>query len=131
MIKLYLFFVLTVITFISCSSSVEETRSDEKNDTEDVYIFDEIPETESPQIVGIHYLVQIGAFTTKQNAESFAESGKIKLNRELKVVYDSEVHLFVVRLDKKFTNKKEADAVRDEIRKDEEFSDAWVVSSER
>lgn len=120
------------VSFFSCSSSVEETREEEVTDRkEETYVFDEIPET-GTEIVSdsqeTYYLVQIGAFTTKQSAEDFAGESKKILGREVSVSYSNEVNLFVVRIDRKFINKSEADKLRDDLRFKEEFKDAWVVS---
>ena len=131
--RLYLLILLfIVINIISCSSSVEETREEEVSDEEDTYIFDEIPENEFEDEIPkeeLYYLIQVGAFTTKQNAEKFAGECRKKLGKEVSVSYNSDVNLFVVRLETKFNNKKEAEAVRDELRKNEEFKDAWILSS--
>jgi len=131
--RLYLLILLfIVINIISCSSSVEETREEEVSDEEDTYIFDEIPENEFEDEIPeeeLYYLIQVGAFTTKQNAENFAGECRKKLGKEVSVSYNSDVNLFVVRLETKFNNKKEAEAVRDELRKNEEFKDAWILSS--
>ena len=129
MLKLRLIFLLfCMINIISCSSSIEETREEESKDEEETYVFDEIPENEE-STVDEYFLIQIGAFTTKQSAEDFAKESKRELGREITVSYSSEVNLFVVRLETKFKNKNEAEKVKDEIRRKEEFKDAWVYSS--
>ncbi|OGU77444.1 MAG: hypothetical protein A2V93_09670 [Ignavibacteria bacterium RBG_16_34_14] len=110
---------------------------DEEKDT---YVFDEIPENEleneptkhdvenrTPK-EEIYYLIQLGAFTSKQNAENFAEQCRKKLGREISVSFNDDVNLFVVRLETKFNNRNEAEKVRDELRKEEEFKDAWIIS---
>ncbi len=131
--KLYLLTMLFIISnLISCSSSIEETREEGVNDEEETYVFDEIPENKSEDKIpeeDLYYLIQIGAFTTKQNAENFADMSREKLGKEISVSYNSDVNLFVVRLETKFNNKKEAEELRDELRKSEEFKDAWILSS--
>jgi cell division protein FtsN len=127
-----LFVLFIMVNILSCSSSIEETRKEEVSDEEETYIFDEIPENEFEDEIPeeeLYYLIQIGAFTTKQNAENFGEGSRKKLGKEISVSYNSDVNLFVVRLEMKFNNKKEAEIVRDELRKNEEFKDAWIVSS--
>jgi hypothetical protein len=120
-----------MINIVSCSSSIEETREEEVSE-EEKYVFDEIPENEFEDEIPeqeLSYLIQIGAFTTKQNAENFAELSRKKLGKEISVSFENDINLFVVRLEEKFNNKEAAEVVRDELRQSEEFKDAWVVSS--
>jgi cell division protein FtsN len=132
LIKIFPFLVL-IFSFISCSSSIEETR-EEGVDKEDTYVFDDAPESESEDenesldSEGSYFLIQIGAFTDKQRAEQFADESKKLLGREIKVSYSSDVNLFVVQLNKKFNTKEEAESVRKQIRENEEFKDAWITT---
>ncbi len=135
MCRLYIYsiFVVVILTFISCSSSVEETR-EEENTEDDSYVFDEIPEKQIDNEITkneIYFLIQIGAFLTKQNAENFADKSRKKLNQEILVSYNNGINLFVVRLAKKFSSKNEAEEVRNELRNDEDFKDAWIVSTSK
>jgi predicted ATPase with chaperone activity len=129
MIKI-IFSLIMIFSFYSCSSSIEETRDEEiKKDNEDeTYVFDEMPEDVNVETSGEYFLIQIGAFTTKQSAESFASESRQKINDEISVSYNQEVNLFVVRLDSKFSNKKDAENVRDELRELKDFRDAWIVT---
>lgn len=127
----FLFILFVMINIVSCSSSIEETREEEVSE-EEKYVFDEIPENEFEDEIPeqeLNYLIQIGAFTTKQNAENFAELSRKKLGKEISVSFENDINLFVVRLEEKFNNKEAAEVVRDELRQSEEFKDAWVVSS--
>ena len=126
--------ILFAILFFSCSSSVEETREEEVTDEEETYIFDEIPESETGNEIAekeIYYVIQVGAFTTKQSAEDFAAESERKLGKKFLVSYSGDVNLFVVRLDTKFKAKSDAEAVRDAFRENEEFKDTWIVSLNR
>jgi len=129
---LILFFLLNIF---SCSSSIEETREESVIEEEDTYIFDEAPENDSEgndelsEKVEEFFLIQIGAFTTKQKAENFAQESQTKLGREVKATYSSDVNLFVVQLTEKFQSKQEAESVRNQIQQIEEFKDAWILSS--
>jgi len=125
-----IFSLIMAFTFFSCSSSIEETREEnvKKNNEDETYVFDEMPEDLNDETTVEYYLIQIGAFTTKQRAEDFASESRQKINDEISVTYNREVNLFVVRLDSKFTNKKDAEKVRDELREIEDFKDAWIVT---
>jgi hypothetical protein len=125
---IFLFTFLFAALCISCSSSVEETREEIKEENpEEEYHFDEVPleEMESEQVL---FFIQIGAFTTKDNAEKFAEISSEELDREVFVSYNQNVNLFVVRLKENFKDKREAEKVRDQIKLNENYKDAWVTS---
>jgi hypothetical protein len=72
--------------------------------------------------------VQIGAFTTKEKAESFAEMSKTKIKNEIDITYSDPVKLYVVQITPFYKSKKEAELVRDEIKLNSEFNDAWIVT---
>ncbi len=123
---LEILFIVLMFFMVSCSSSIEETREEEVNDSEDGYVFDEIPENEN--VVIEYYQVQIGAFTTKQRADLFAEESKKQIKNKITVEYNSEVNLFVVRVDKEFKTKKEAEEYKNNLAANNNFKDAWIVT---
>ena len=133
--KLIPFLFLPIFFFISCSSSIEETREKEVPDDEGVYIFDRVPEDtskitteEDNSSLQNYYLIQIGAFTTKDRAENFAEESRNTLAKEIQVTYNIDVNLFVVQLKNHFKTKGEAEKVRNNIWSNEEYKDAWIVT---
>ena len=133
--KLLPIILLPLLHFISCSSSIEQTREEETPGDEGVYIFDQVPEdtstvhpTDNYNSPQKYYLVQIGAFTTKNRAENFAEESRDILSKEILVMYNADVNLFVVQLKNHFNNKEEAEKVRNDIWSDEKYKDAWIVT---
>lgn len=124
--------VLSLCT--ACSSSEETTKTDKGNEP---YIFDEIPPEdtyvfETPVSSSKeYYLVQIGAFSTKERAELFAAESKRILGFNLKVDYNSNVGLYVVQLEEIFNSREAAAAVRDKLWQYEKFNDAWVVTKKK
>jgi cell division septation protein DedD len=120
--------------FFSCSSS-EESATNSK--TDDEYVFDKVPPEdtyifESPISSPTDlYIIQIGAFSTKERAESFALLSRSTLQREVIVNYNSEVSFFVVQLAEQFNNREEAENLRDELWKYEEYDDAWILSKKK
>lgn len=115
-----------------CSSS--EKSTDEKKNEEE-YIFDEVPADdiynfESPDTnqSDLLYVIQIGAFTTKDKAEQFARESRIKTGNNLKVSFSERVNLFVVHIDPPFPTKKEAEDVRNKLWQTNDFRDAWIVT---
>jgi ABC-type phosphate/phosphonate transport system substrate-binding protein len=126
--------LLIAFNLTSCSSSIEETREEEVRSEDGGYVFDDIPD-ETPKVAEdlsgdeeSYFKIQIGAFTTKQRAKTFAEESKKKLGREVEFSYSSRVNLFVVQLKEKFYTKEEAETTRELLRNEEDFKDAWVIS---
>lgn len=126
LVLLFSFLVLT-----SCSSL--KLADDEKQ----VYIFDEIPEDQTidapengeyPNINSSYYVVQIGAYTTDEKANSFAEIGRTKTNYKCSVVYSESLKLHLVQIIPFFKNREEAEKIRDNLRQLKEFSDAWIIT---
>ena len=128
-------------TFIlSCSSSEETVKKEEKSVEEDIYVFDKVPSDTvidvdetvnyTPLLTKTYYKVQIGAFTTKEKAESFASESRTKLQDDLDVKYSKEANLFVVQLSSNFILKDEAEKIKNRLRQMEEYKDAWVITVE-
>ena len=120
-----------IFFLVGCTSSQQSAEEDK------IYVFDEIPKEntieapktgEYPDISQAYYVVQIGAFTTKDRAEAFAEMSKGKIKNDIGITYSDNVKLYVVQINPFYKSKKEAELVRDEIRLIPEFSDAWIVS---
>jgi len=116
-----------------CSSTTETTE--EKS--EEVYVFDEVKADSTfeltdpmqyPSLGVTYYVVQIGAFTTKERAENFMTDSKNKINHQLNIAYSKEVNLYVVQLSTAYTSKSDAENVRNGIWKMSEFKDAWILT---
>lgn len=127
--QILILFLLTILT--SCATSQEAMEEDK------IYVFDEIPKEntieapktgEYPDLNQTYYVVQIGAFTTKEKAESFAEMSKLKIKNKIDITYSDPVKLYVVQITPFYKSKREAELVRDEIRLNPEFNDAWIVT---
>jgi cell division protein FtsN len=138
-----IFFSLAVIVLLSSCSSKEVTKEDTpKKDT--VYVFDQAPQetpkkVETPEVnqqtpienqklTGTHYFVQIGAFSTKDKAETFSAAAKQKLNHDMTIRFNEEKQLYVVQLAPPFSSRSEAEKIRDNIKQNQEYSDAWIVT---
>jgi len=125
-----LLFLITL--FISCTTSQQSTDEEEQ-----VYVFDEIPKEntieapktgEYPNLNQTYYVVQVGAFTTKERAEIFAEMSSSKLENKINISYSERVNLYVVQITPFYKSKEEAESVRNKLRTFPEFSDAWIVT---
>ena len=127
------FFTLLIFgyLFTFCSSSKETGEENEKED--EIYIFDEVPPEDSYTFetpvsnVNFFYVIQIGAFSTRERAEIFAEKSRRDLNRGVAIIYNDDVNLFVVRLQEMFISKIEAERVRANLWQMEEYNDAWII----
>ncbi len=141
-----------LITFIlaSCASSQKtENQSTEtpqppaKKDS--IYVFDSAapakPEVktdrsaqsldESSHIMMTFYLVQIGAFTTKNRADEFAASSRDKISEPIEVTFNPDINLYVVQIERHFTSHEDAEAMRNQLWQKNEFKDAWIVTVQK
>ncbi len=125
-------FIILLLFFVGCSSSEESTMQKTEDST---YVFDEVPESDiitfdTPETKdeNILYVIQIGAFTTKDKADTFAEECKTKIGKNVKVSFSQNVNLFVVHLDPPYYSKEEAEAVRNSLWQSGGFQDAWIVT---
>ena len=129
-LKLFTLGVLISFSF-SCSSSKKNTN--EERDDNGVYVFDEVPAEDAYQFdkpeekINYIYFIQIGAFSSLKSAETFATKSTKILNEELDVKFSERTKLYVVTINKKFSNRLEAEKVRNELWRNELFNDAWIL----
>jgi cell division septation protein DedD len=127
-----LIFSITTCIFTSCSSSSRETKVEVKQSVDTSYVFDQVPPediykiepSEKPTV--ITYIIQIGAFSTLENAKEFADFSRIKLKKDIKVEYKENKKLFVVQVFPYYNDKKQAELYRRELLNYDEFKDAWI-----
>ena len=134
-----LIFSFAVILLLPSCASKEVTKDDTlKKDT--VYVFDQVapdtvkkqaPPVENTTVQTPYYLVQIGAFSTRDKAESFSGIAKTKLNYEMTIKYNDVIKLFVVQLSPPFVSRPEAEKVRNDIKQYKEYNDAWIVTVDK
>ncbi len=113
------------------------TTSQKVADEEKIYVFDEQNDDgkievkkdgEYPSISETYFVVQIGAFTTKERAEKFAESSRLILNKEIVITYSENNNLYLVQISPFYKSRQEAELIRDELKTIPEFSDVWIVT---
>ncbi|MBK7630029.1 MAG: SPOR domain-containing protein [Ignavibacteriales bacterium] len=134
--KIYFIQSLLIISacyFIAGCSTSQQNSEDEKQ----IYIFDEVPEEktievpktgEYPTLKEAYYVVQIGAFTTEDNALDFAQLSRNKTNYKYSVVYGESTKLYLVQVVPFFKSRSEAEEVRNNLWKLQEFVDAWIIT---
>lgn len=123
------------IVLQSCGTTQETTK---ESDDDEVYVFDEIPEeniiniydpeTDPPYAGMKYFIVQIGAFTTKEKAENFANISRSKLNKEIEISYSNRVNLFVVHIKPFYTERSDAEKLRNELWNLQDYNDAWILT---
>ena len=126
-------FTLGVLILFSVSCSSSKQNTDEKSADNGVYVFDEVPAEDAYQFdkpeekINYVYFIQIGAFSSLKSAETFATKSTKTLNEELDVKFSERTKLYVVTINKKFSNRLEAEKVRNELWRNELFNDAWIL----
>jgi cell division septation protein DedD len=127
-----LLIISTYFLIVGCSTS-QQGSEDEKQ----VYIFDEVPEEktieapttgEYPNTGSTYYVVQIGAYSTEDKAKAFADISSAKTNYKSSIVYSENLNLYLVQIIPFFKSRTEAEDVRDNLWKLQEFVDAWIVT---
>lgn len=125
-------FLLSYVLISGCTASKQNSDEDKQ-----VYIFDEVPVEktievpktgEYPTLKEAYYVVQIGAFTTEENAKAFAELSRSQTNYKFSVIYSENIKLYLVQVIPFFKSRSEAEEVRNNLWKLEDFVDAWIVT---
>jgi len=133
---IFIFYVLIIVALSACSSSKDNSDIFNTNSSDSLYVFDSVPidsinyeTTVLPTISNVKlYIVQIGAFSTKDKAEYFAAQSKNKIKFDIDIAFSNSVNLYVVQL-KPFYNKKEdAESVRNNLWAMDTFKDAWILT---
>jgi cell division septation protein DedD len=140
---------LIMISVIGCSSPEETVKPDDQKESK-VYQSDEIKKIDSvktetakpvPSLLDKDndveknrksypkFIVQVGAFTTRERAQSFVNESQVKLIQKLEISFSDKVHLYVVRLPE-FNTREEADLVKNDLRKIPDFNDAFIITLE-
>jgi cell division protein FtsN len=136
-ILISLFFLMAFALLITGCSASQETTEKEKEDEAEVFVFDEVPEneTKTPEVKTTvpdpqppYFIVQIGAFTTKDKADYFAAESKEITNNEIEVKFSSSVNLYVVQVKPYFKTRAEAESVRNKLWSTEGYQDAWIIT---
>lgn len=147
---LFIFLAVASLTFQACSS-IQQTagRGDQKNSTSDkkdsLYVFDQAaapvkdtinnvamqPKAEVQNTGVSYYAIQIGAFTSKERADEFADMSRKKIQDKISVSFKSDVNLYVVQLAEHYNSHDEAEKERNILWKIPEFKDAWIVNENK
>jgi cell division septation protein DedD len=147
-----LFSFIPLLAFFACTSVEETTKEVEKKQPE-VYVFDDVskvdtskaqlpkPEIKSapkveqvvpeqPTATTKKFTVQLGAFTSKDRAETFIKENQAKTSLPLTISFNGQTKLFAVQLPA-YNTKQEADVIRDNLRKFDAFKEAFTAVVEK
>src|SRR5690606_8018087 len=100
--KIIIVSTLIMISLFGCTTLHQET-----DEQKQVYIFDEVPEEktieapktgEYPDIKETYFVVQVGAYTSEEKANSFAEMSRNKTNYKFSVVFSENLNLYLVQV---------------------------------
>ena len=75
------------------------------------------------------YIVQIGAFSTMERAESFIKTNRLKTEYKLNVQLNQRTKLFVVQL-QPFITKESAEKAKTAVKQIPAFKDAFIITVE-
>ena len=151
--KSYYLISVVILSFLlaACSATQKTTEnvkseSSPSNKKDSVYVFDEVktpqPEKttqnrnaqqndESQNISYTYYVVQVGAFSTKDRADEFVAKNKNKVQDEMNISFNPAVNLYVVQLATHYSSHDEAENMRNQLWKMNEFKDAWIVTEQK
>ena len=134
--------IIPFIMFIFACSGSEETTEENTAQDQEIYIFDDISDTDSTltteneplpvdtveTIVSLpdKHIVQVGAYTTEERAQRFVMLNQSKIEWQMKISYSTRVQLWVVQLPP-FATRAEAEEVRGKLWKIPTFQDAFIV----
>ncbi len=127
--------IIFLLLYLPGCTPSQQTQSEEtKKDS--IYVIEkapdtgkeEIPITEYPDMGMTYYVVQIGAFTTRERAERFASESTSELPYNVKISFSKQNNLYVVQLKDYYTSRSEAEKVRNDLWKNEKFKDAWILT---
>lgn len=71
------------------------------------------------------FVVQLGAFSSKERAEEFVKENQAKIQQQMVIVFDDKLKLFVVKLPP-FPKREDAELIKNNIRQIPAFKDAFI-----
>lgn len=150
--------ILLSLILFSCAPTQETSEQryegqskvqDKDTQTDEIYIFEDTEE-EQPVVVtqkekeytfddqnvsndnknvisDKNYYVQLGAFSKEDGAKVYVEVNQSYAQIPLNIFYDADRGLFLVRSNP-LSSRQEAEAIRNELKKQERFKDVFLVS---
>lgn len=151
--QINLLLILLSTLLFACSASEETTQQSQKIEPE-IYVFDDVnkqdtakveipkqvemkneeiknlPDVKTPATTSIKkYVVQVGAFSTLERAQSFVSENQAKIAYLMNITLRDTDKYFVVRLPL-FGSREDAEKVRNSIWQIPSFKDAFIITLE-
>jgi cell division septation protein DedD len=154
--KIQYLFILIPLFFAACSTSPETQKENGKGEPE-FYLFDDVEHIDSveaalpgePEDIKDtvkqrteeikqqdldtadkkydKYIIQLGAFSSKERAESFIRENQDKISYLMTIVRKQQNNLYYVQIPP-FQNRADAESVRNTLWKIIAFKDAFIVT---
>ncbi len=133
--------LFTIVSIVGCSSSSDTVKEDDQNNSQEIYVFDDVAaedtlisstETNTADSSTVtdstpQFIVQVGAFKTKEAAQKFVDSNRSKIDYEMQISYSTIVKLYVIQLPA-FDNRMDAETVRNKLWTTNNFRDAFIIT---
>jgi cell division protein FtsN len=151
-------YLLIPLMFLIACVSAEQTAEQTEQKSPDVYVFDEVKKVDEvkPEVAKVEeqkpevkvdstvvkppvieqpvmvqkFTVQLGAFTTKERAETFVKDNQAKTSLQLLINYNEKTKLFAIQIPS-YKTKEEADLIRDNLRKFPVFGDSFTITTDK
>jgi len=141
--------ILLATLLIACSNSQETVKQTPKKENEVQLLDDQkkndslktaVPQKkdtlavkkEAPkedQVFSKKFVVQLGAFSSIDRAQTFINENQSKIDQQMKIVFRDKVKLFTVQLPP-FTTHEEAEQIRNSLWTSPAFKDAFILTIE-
>lgn len=128
---------LCIISIYACTPQQQATEQTEETPKEkEIYVFDDVSTYDSTKVEpqenlpDFLYLVQVGAFTTQERADSYVKENQTSIPWKLNISFSSRVNLYVVQLPA-FNSRMEAEDVRNQLWQINTFKDAFILTVEK
>jgi cell division protein FtsN len=144
--------VISIVLLYACSST-EETVKDEQTKQPEVYVFDDVNKIDTSKTIALkptetiketqdelparvdqpllskRFIVQVGAFTSKERAETFVRENQNKIEQKMSIAFSNQVQLYVVQLPP-YSSKEEAEKVRNSLWQISSFKGAFIITQD-
>ncbi len=150
--KAKIIFLLFPMIFIFGCAASEQTSEQKEKQTTEVYVFDDISKADTtktetvkkmevkPEQIKVEqpvtttqvkkYVIQLGAFTSKERADVFVNENQSKTSLPMTISFNAQTKFYAVQLPP-YKTKEEADLIRDNLRKFPAFKDAFTTTIEK
>lgn len=151
----FLLIILLGVSVFGCSAS-EETSQNTTKKLPEILVFEEVEKTDTTLIKKdtlmneipvqsidekietdtiktidkqLKYVIQVGAFSTIERADTFIKENQQKINNKMVISFNQQTKLYAVQLTP-FNEREDADQIRNSIKQIPAFKDAFIITIE-